>query len=195
MSNIRLLSVLVFFVFACSCNDSHTAGDASSKGVTAPKPTAPATSSLNPEGTQMLVAALSNYYALKNALVATKSADATTAAEKLIVTTDKLKTFLAHDSAHAALRPYVDTILNESVKVTLGKDETCEKQRLAFGTVSRAFYSLLKNADAKNLRTYHEFCPMAFNDKGATWLSDESEIKNPYFGQKMMECGEVTDSL
>jgi hypothetical protein len=36
---------------------------------------------------------------------------------------------------------------------------------------------------------------MAFDDKGAYWLSAESEIKNPYFGKKMLECGEVTDSL
>jgi Cu(I)/Ag(I) efflux system membrane fusion protein len=56
-------------------------------------------------------------------------------------------------------------------------------------------YSLLKNADLKNAKVFHEYCPMAFNDKGATWLSDEAEIKNPYFGKKMLECGEVTDSL
>jgi Cu(I)/Ag(I) efflux system membrane fusion protein len=36
---------------------------------------------------------------------------------------------------------------------------------------------------------------MAFNNKGAYWLSNEREIKNPYFGSEMLECGSVEDSL
>ena len=38
---------------------------------------------------------------------------------------------------------------------------------------------------------YLEFCPMAFDDKGAFWISKDKEIKNPYFGDKMLKCGEV----
>jgi Cu(I)/Ag(I) efflux system membrane fusion protein len=36
---------------------------------------------------------------------------------------------------------------------------------------------------------------MAFDNKGAYWLSNVSEIKNPYFGEKMLTCGSVQDSL
>jgi Cu(I)/Ag(I) efflux system membrane fusion protein len=32
---------------------------------------------------------------------------------------------------------------------------------------------------------------MAFDNKGAYWLSETKEIRNPYFGDKMMTCGEV----
>ena len=56
-------------------------------------------------------------------------------------------------------------------------------------------FSLLKQADLRNAGIYRQYCPMAFNDKGAYWLSDETDIKNPYFGKKMLECGEVTDTL
>lgn len=38
---------------------------------------------------------------------------------------------------------------------------------------------------------YLEFCPMAFDNKGACWISFDKEIKNPYFGAKMLTCGEV----
>lgn len=38
---------------------------------------------------------------------------------------------------------------------------------------------------------YLEFCPMAFDDKGAYWISDSKEIRNPYFGDKMLTCGVV----
>ncbi len=36
---------------------------------------------------------------------------------------------------------------------------------------------------------------MAFNDAGAYWLSKTSDIKNPYYGKKMLTCGEVKDSI
>ena len=30
---------------------------------------------------------------------------------------------------------------------------------------------------------------MAFNNEGAYWLSDAEQIRNPYFGDKMLTCG------
>ena len=32
---------------------------------------------------------------------------------------------------------------------------------------------------------------MALEDQGAYWLSEFKEIKNPYFGDAMLKCGEV----
>ena len=34
-----------------------------------------------------------------------------------------------------------------------------------------------------------QYCPMAKNDKGASWLSKEEKILNPYFGDAMLTCG------
>ncbi len=42
---------------------------------------------------------------------------------------------------------------------------------------------------------YQDFCPMANNNKGAYWLSEVEEIKNPYFGAKMMKCGSVKKQI
>jgi Cu(I)/Ag(I) efflux system membrane fusion protein len=42
-----------------------------------------------------------------------------------------------------------------------------------------------------NEKVYHQFCPMADNNKGAYWLSREQKVINPYFGDKMLTCGEV----
>jgi Cu(I)/Ag(I) efflux system membrane fusion protein len=36
---------------------------------------------------------------------------------------------------------------------------------------------------------------MANNNKGAVWLSTEKEIRNPYYGDKMMRCGEILEEL
>lgn len=38
---------------------------------------------------------------------------------------------------------------------------------------------------------FRAFCPMAFNDRGATWLSRDDQIRNPYFGSTMFRCGEI----
>lgn len=38
---------------------------------------------------------------------------------------------------------------------------------------------------------YHQFCPMADNNKGAYWLSKEEKVINPYYGEAMLTCGEI----
>lgn len=40
---------------------------------------------------------------------------------------------------------------------------------------------------------YHQYCPMAFDDEGATWLSSEERIQNPYLPETMLGCGEVIE--
>ena len=42
---------------------------------------------------------------------------------------------------------------------------------------------------------YIQFCPMADNNKGAYWISLEEEVRNPDYGEAMLTCGEVRDTL
>jgi len=46
-----------------------------------------------------------------------------------------------------------------------------------------------------NKKIYNQFCPMANNDKGANWLSFQENIKNPYFGDAMLTCGNVEETI
>ncbi len=39
------------------------------------------------------------------------------------------------------------------------------------------------------------FCPMAFDFDGAHWLQDRDAIRNPYFGARMLKCGEVRETI
>lgn len=36
---------------------------------------------------------------------------------------------------------------------------------------------------------HEDFCPMAFDNKGATWFQSATELANPYFGAMMLRCG------
>ena len=40
-------------------------------------------------------------------------------------------------------------------------------------------------------KLYQDFCPMANDGKGAIWISEISDIRNPFFGSKMMKCGKI----
>ncbi|MBN2296098.1 MAG: efflux RND transporter periplasmic adaptor subunit [Pirellulales bacterium] len=43
----------------------------------------------------------------------------------------------------------------------------------------------------QDVTLYRAFCPMAFKNKGAAWLQSGKTIANPYFGHKMLRCGEI----
>ena len=42
---------------------------------------------------------------------------------------------------------------------------------------------------------YKDFCPMANNNKGGFWLSEIKDIKNPYYGARMLKCGSVKKQI
>jgi len=44
-------------------------------------------------------------------------------------------------------------------------------------------------------KLYLDFCPMADNGDGATWISKTEEIQNPYMGSKMPKCGKIQQEL
>jgi hypothetical protein len=55
-------------------------------------------------------------------------------------------------------------------------------------------YFLVKSFGAGKA-VYHDFCPMANDDKGALWVSEVADIKNPYFGASMLTCGSVEEEI
>lgn len=128
------------------------------------------------------------YLQLKDALVSEKG-DATLSHAKDISqlisafddTTISADQKQAYDQHSAAIRQLAARISNET---------NIEKQRAAFASLSDHVFELVKTFG--NLRpVYQEHCPMAFDGKGASWLSDKPVIRNPYYGDKMLECGEV----
>ncbi|RZK92300.1 MAG: DUF3347 domain-containing protein [Pedobacter sp.] len=85
------------------------------------------------------------------------------------------------------------TLANLASKITTAAD--IEKQRLLFSNLSNEMIAQVKAAGLKNGEVYVEYCPMALNDKGAFWLSNKKEIRNPYYGESMMDCGEIKETL
>ena len=67
-------------------------------------------------------------------------------------------------------------------------------QREHFDMLSKDMYDLVKKFAAGE-KIYVDYCPMYNDNKGATWLSETKEIKNPYFGKEMDTCGTVKEEL
>ena len=64
-----------------------------------------------------------------------------------------------------------------------------------FAEMSDLFFDFLDHYKIKNLTLFRQYCPMAFDNKGAYWLSNTQEIYNPYFGEEMRFCGEIKEQL
>jgi hypothetical protein len=64
-----------------------------------------------------------------------------------------------------------------------------------FATLSSSTFALVKAFGANTSPAYYQFCPMANDNQGAYWISDSKEIRNPYFSQKMLKCGENKETL
>ena len=72
--------------------------------------------------------------------------------------------------------------------------EDIEVQRTAFSSVTEKMTGLVEAAISSG-EVYKQFCPMAFNNTGGYWLSTEKEIRNPYFGDQMLTCGMVKETI
>jgi len=73
--------------------------------------------------------------------------------------------------------------------------KTLEEIRKAFQQVSNTMIGLETSFNTNDEALYVMHCPMANNNKGADWLSISKEVKNPYYGQSMLTCGEITKEI
>lgn len=198
--NLMLTGLLGLALAAASCqNGDKTTTTATSRTdssrTVAAAPAAPK-SRLSEANTGKLMELVDAYYELKDALVKTDAPRAAQTSTKLMSAAEMLDHELQADTVnYARLHPAFESIMNSSESIANTKDESCEKQRVAFEKTSTALYGLLKDAGLQNGRVYQQYCPMAFNEKGAYWLSDDREIANPYLPKKMLICGELRDSL
>ena len=75
------------------------------------------------------------------------------------------------------------------------ESEKDKEKRKNFVFLSTVMAKSVKAFGYGNQKLYVDYCPMANGNKGAYWLSQTKEIRNPYLGQKMPTCGEVRKEL
>ena len=139
--------------------------------------------------------ALNAYYNLKDYFIAENDTAIIASSQRLILAINQIQIdSLGGDSSIAiTAKSYAEGITAE-LKGLIGEREL-EAKRKSFQMVSEQFYDFIRTVQYDQEVVYHEFCPMAFDNEGATWLSNTSVIRNPYLPKKMLSCGEVRDSI
>ncbi|MBC9929029.1 DUF3347 domain-containing protein [Chitinophaga qingshengii] len=132
---------------------------------------------------------LTLYYNIKNALV---SSDANTAASQAgefvkAINGIDMKALSATDMN--AFMPLQEKLTFDAKHISETKE--IGHQREHFQSFSNNFYKLAKAVKLSDKPVYQDYCPM----KKAYWLSSEAAIKNPYFGNQMLTCGKVSDTI
>jgi membrane fusion protein, copper/silver efflux system len=136
-----------------------------------------------------ITAVASAYFNVKNALVNDNAETAREEAGKITGTLGKVDMGLLEGDAHH-LWMTLQEQLEEAAKM-ISETTDIEKQREHFNMLSEAILETTESFGLEIDRTYRLFCPMAFDDEGAYWLSESERILNPYFGDMMLRCGEV----
>lgn len=132
---------------------------------------------------------LADYMVLKNALVATNKEDAAKAGTKLESTLNGFDVSSYTSEEQTELKDIIADAKEHAEHI--GKSEM-DHQREHFKTLSKDITDMVAITGTETT-LYQQFCPMY--DKGSAWLSMEKEIKNPYYGSKMMACGKVQKEI
>jgi Cu(I)/Ag(I) efflux system membrane fusion protein len=141
---------------------------------------------------QQLKQVYDNYINLKDALVEDNSEQATSDAKKLISSFRKIDMKLLKGEAHKQWMTLEGHI--QSSASSISKSSEIKTQRDYFKQLSTYLIKAVQLFGV-NEKVYLEFCPMADNNNGAYWLSKEEQILNPYFGDAMLKCGEVKQTI
>jgi hypothetical protein len=180
---------------ATESHDEHAGHDSTqhASGSTASEETSKPQFEVDASFQQQLAGVFTSYVELKDAFVSSDpakvKAEATETTESLSKVDMKLVTGAAHNDWMNYLTP-----MQASLKEMQASTDI-EAQRKSFSALSDNLYKSIKAFGLGGKQAFYEFCPMAFNNEGGYWLSDQEQIRNPYFGDKMLTCGSVKEKL
>jgi len=136
-----------------------------------------------------LSAMLSKYYGIKNALVTSDAGGAAKQAMEFSASIGKIEVKTLNVSEQQAFNNTKSRLLSDAGIIGTSRD--IKNQREAFASFSAAMITLAKAAKLSQQPVYIDYCPMKKN----YWLSADSQIKNPYYGNSMLTCGKVSETL
>jgi Cu(I)/Ag(I) efflux system membrane fusion protein len=143
--------------------------------------------------TMQLNIVFDQYIVLKDAFVRSDVMKVKQAAQKVQQELANVDMKLLTGDAHVQWMDISGNI-DKQIKLIVSSDKI-EEQRIVFSGFSDKFYKAIKTFGLMGKTVYYQFCPMDFDKKGAYWLSESKTIRNPYFGDKMMDCGDNKETL
>ena len=142
---------------------------------------------------EQLTAIARTYLLVKDALVASDQEKAAANVNAMLGKAEKVDMSLVKNKAHVYWMEQLNAIQAHGKKISASKD--IEEQRKQFDFLSQTLIKSLKVFGVESDTFYVQHCPMANANNGAAWLSKHEKILNPYFGEKMLSCGMVQDTI
>jgi Cu(I)/Ag(I) efflux system membrane fusion protein len=153
-------------------------------------PTAPA---VDPVFHEQLAAVVEGYLAVQTALAADDQGGATESATKTLEALAKVDMELVTGKDHVDWMKHAGEL--KSILTALAKTDGIEPARRQFALLSEQVATTLSRFGVPEGKLYKARCPMAFDNRGASWIQNGEEINNPYFGATMLRCGEILEVL
>jgi hypothetical protein len=123
-----------------------------------------------------------NYISIKSALASDDADKTSKAAAEFIKTASAVDYKLVSEGNLNILRKDA-TLISDARNITA--------QRETFSNLSENMIALTKEFKISEKPVYVQYCPMA----DSSWLSDEKQIINPYYGKSMLSCGSVKSEI
>lgn len=140
-----------------------------------------------------LVDLLDTYFLLNTSLTKTDLSNGKKYAAEFNQKLGKMDMSIFKGASHQTWMDVKEKLFSESEKMANATD--METMRNAFKPLSEHSIRLASAFDGYNSPLYIQYCPMADQNKGGYWISQQKNIINPYFGQSMLRCGSITDQL
>lgn len=199
---ISLLALSIIIFTACNSGDKSAKPDDmskmnpdSTKNTTQPDSdiatVTPTFANLDTKLSADMKSVVGHYLHVKNALTNDNADEAANGSKAISEALGKIDKSLftaeqkkVYDENEADLKEHAEQISKSKI----------DSQREHFAMMSEDMYALVK-AFGGGQALYHDHCPMFNDNKGAMWLSETKEIKNPYMGSSMPKCGKVEEMI
>jgi len=131
------------------------------------------------------------YFQIKNALVTDSKGNAAQGGTALLAAFSKFDMKTLTGETHKEYMEIAESAIEHAEHIV---KSPLDHQREHFEVLSTDINDLIALIGTEKT-IYQDFCPMASNGKGAIWLSETKEIKNPYMGSKMSTCGNIQQQI
>ncbi len=123
------------------------------------------------------------YLKIKDALASDKTEGVTAAAKMMLPLIEKLELTNVPEEQQTKFKKIPDKLSSATTELTKAKD--IKAMRTSFNDLSKpmALWASITLPEGVNVA----YCPMA----PGSWLQTGKEIRNPYYGAKMLKCGEI----
>ena len=149
---------------------------------------------INPEFLSQLDKVFSGYFDVQKALASDEFEKASTGITEMKNALANVNMELVSGSNHMLWMQHLEALNKILTDASNAKD--IEQVREQFALLSEQMFAVGKAfGPLGSTPLYQLKCPMAFNNRGATWLQQTEDVHNPYFGSAMPECGSVIETI